>query len=159
MKWVSSQPEEEKAERAAEREVENDKAEAEVEKPMPRSRRPVETDAEKVKDEAEKAKSDRTWLTEAEKAKIESDAERDRAVELAKTEAERTNKERVRALKTWIEKERLEFACQLELHKADMAHATSKDRASHPREPKLPYFNEGKAKMDTYLSGLRCSNS
>ena len=33
-----------------------------------------------------------------------------------------------------------------------MEHSTSKDRTAHARDPELPYFDNSKDKMDSYLS-------
>ena len=45
------------------------------------------------------------------------------------------------------------FASQLELGKLGV------EKAAHARNPKLPYFEESKDKMDSYLSDLRSTRS
>ena len=51
-----------------------------------------------------------------------------------------------------LEKEKIDLARQVELQKVEIEHSKSKDRTAHARDPKLPYFDDSKDKMDSYLS-------
>ena len=51
-----------------------------------------------------------------------------------------------------LEKEKIDLARQIELQKVEIEHSKSKDRTAHARDPKLPYFDDSKDKMDSYLS-------
>ena len=51
-----------------------------------------------------------------------------------------------------LEKEKIDMARQVELQKFEIEHSKSKDRTAHARDPKLPYFDDSKDKMDSYLS-------
>ena len=51
-----------------------------------------------------------------------------------------------------LEKEKIDLAHQLELQKIEIEHSKSKDRTAHARDPKLPYFDDSKDEMDSYLS-------
>ena len=51
-----------------------------------------------------------------------------------------------------VRKDKLELSHQIELQKADMEQAKSKDQTAHERDPKLPYFDDSKDKIDSNLS-------
>ena len=90
---------------------------------------------------------------------IAEQAERDR--ELKRTELE-TDKEsklsseiELEKLKHSFEMKHLELMCQLEVQRASFKTELEKQKSeklAHARDPKLPYFEESKDKMDSYLS-------
>ena len=155
--FVKQQQDIERSERLAERELEKDKI-AQVEKD-----REVElakiAQAEKDREvELVKIAADR----EIEMACIESmerQAEKDREAKLAQVEGDKEAK-----LATEIELEKLKYSFerqhddlkgQMNLQRAVFKVELEKqkaDKAAHARDPKLPYFDESKNKMDSYLS-------
>ena len=125
-----------------------------------RSERLAERELEKVKIAAEKEKiaADR----EIEMARIESmerQAEKDREAKLAQIEGDKEAK-----LATEIELEKLKYSFerrhddlkgQIYLQRAVFKVELEKQKAekeAHARDPKLPYVDESKDKMDSYLS-------
>ena len=104
----------------------------------------AECEVEKAEAEAEKAERDRVFfeMAEAEKTKIE--ANKELLLEKLGPWLEKKKKKK--------KKKKIELARQIELQKADMEHAKSKDRTAHARDIKFPYFYESKDKMDSYLS-------
>ena len=70
------------------------------------------------------------------------------------TEAKLTSEIKIEKLKHSFEMKHVVLTRQLELQmasfKTELEKQTSETLA-HARDPKLPYFDEGKAKMDSYL--------
>ena len=148
--FVKQQQDIERSERLAERELEKEKIAAEKDKIAQ-----VEKDREV---ELAKIAADR----EIEMARIESmerQAEKDREAKLAQIEGDKEAK-----LATEIELEKLKYSFerqhddlkgQMNLQKAVFKVELEKqkvEKAAHARDPKLPYVDESKDKMDSYLS-------
>ena len=148
--FVKQQQDIERSERLAERELEKDKI-AQVEKDR-------EVELARIAAEKDKIAADR----EIEMARIESmerQAEKDREAKLAQIEGDKEAK-----LATEIELEKLKYSFerrhddlkgQMNLQRAVFKVELEKqkaEKAAHARDPKLPYFDESKDKMDSYLS-------
>ena len=148
--FVKQQQDIESSERLAERELEKDKI-AQVEKDR-------EVELARIAAEKDKIAADR----EIEMARIESmerQAEKDREAKLAQIEGDKEAK-----LATEIELEKLKYSFerrhddlkgQMNLQRAVFKVELEKqkaEKAAHARDPKLPYFDESKDKMDSYLS-------
>ena len=148
--FVTQQQDIERSERLAERELEKERIAAEKDKIAQ-----VEKDREV---ELAKIAADR----EIEMARIESmerQAEKDREAKLAQIEGDKEAK-----LATEIELEKLKYSFerrhddlkgQMNLQRAVFKVELEKqkaEKAAHARDPKLPYFDESKDKMDSYLS-------
>ena len=148
--FVTQQQDIERSERLAERELEKERIAAEKDKIAQ-----VEKDREV---ELAKIAADR----EIEMARIESmerQAEKDREAKLAQIEDDKEAK-----LATEIEFEKLKYSFerrhddlkgQMNLQRAVFKVELEKqkaEKAAHARNPKLPYFDESKDKMDSYLS-------
>ena len=162
--FVKQQQDIERSERLAERELEKERIAAEKDK-IAQVEKDREVELAKIaqveKDrEVELAKiaADR----EIEMARIESmerQAEKDREAKLAQIEGDKEAK-----LATEIELEKLNYSFerqhddlkgQMNLQKAVFKVELEKqkaEKAAHARDPKLPYFDERKDKMDSYLS-------
>ena len=162
--FVKQQQDIERSERLAERELEKDKiAQVEKDREVELARIAAEKDkiaqAEKDREvELAKIAADR----EIEMARIESierQAEKDREAKLAQIEGDKEAK-----LATEIELEKLKYSFerqhddlkgQMNLQRAVFKVELEKlkaEKAAHARDPKLPYFDESKDKMDSYLS-------
>ena len=140
--WVSRQQDIQRADRTAEREAEKAKAKAEKAR--------AEADAEKVRveAEAEKARAE----ADAEKVRVEAEAEKARAeAEIERFKLEAQKELELEKMRQDLEKEKIDLARQVELQKVEIEHSKSKDRTAHARDPKLPYFDDSKDKMDSYL--------
>ena len=151
--FVKQQQDIERSERLAERELEKERIAAEKDKIAQ-----VEKDREV---ELAKIAADR----EIEMARIgsmERQAEKDREAKLAQMEGDKEAK-----LATEIELEKLKYSFerrhddlkgQMNLQRAvfkvesEKQNAENAGKAAHARDPKLPYFDESKDKMDCYLS-------
>ena len=162
--FVTQQQDIERSERLAERELEKERIAAEKDK-IAQVEKDREVELAKIaqveKDrEVELAKiaADR----EIEMARIESmerQAEKDREAKLAQIEGDKEAK-----LATEIELEKLNYSFerrhddlkgQMNLQRAVFKVELEKqkaEKAAHARDPKLPYFDESKDKMDSYLS-------
>ena len=170
--FVNQQQDYERGERIAERELERDRIAAEEAKAD--KERELERDriAAQEKERADKlAAQDKDREIELAKITAERDiemariegiaeqAERDR--ELKRTELE-TDKEsklsseiELEKLKHSFEMKHLELMGQLEVQRATFKTELEKQKSeklAHARDPKLPYFEESKDKMDSYLS-------
>ena len=170
--FVKQQQDYERGERIAERELERDRIAAEEAKAD--KERELERDriAAQEKERADKlAAQDKDREIELAKITAERDiemariegiaeqAERDR--ELKRTELE-TDKEsklsseiELEKLKHSFEMKHLELMGQLEVQRATFKTELEKQKSeklAHARDPKLPYFEESKDKMDSYLS-------
>ena len=103
------------------------------------------------------ARQERVKVRALEKARIvEKEKEREGKMELERrkleAERERTELER-RKIEAELEMKRLEIEAQKFKVEADVEIAKDKEaRASHAKDPKLPYFDQGKDKMDSYLA-------
>ena len=65
----------------------------------------------------------------------------------------KANKEmELERLRQGLEKEKLEVAHKIELQNADIEQSKSKDRTAYACDPKLPYIDDSKDKMEIYLS-------
>ena len=139
--FVKQQQDIERSERLAERELEKERVAVEKDKIAQ-----VEKDREV---ELAKIAADR----EIEMARIESmerQAEKDREAKLAQIEGDKEAK-----LATEIELEKLKYSFERRHDdlKGQMKLEKQKgEKAAHARDPKLPYFDESKDKMDSYLS-------
>ena len=152
--FVKQQQDYERGERIAERELERDRIAAQEKE------RADKLAAQEKDREIELAKI--TAERDIEMARIEGiaeQAERDR--ELKRTELE-TDKEsklsseiELEKLKHSFEMKHLELMGQLEVQRATFKTELEKQKSeklAHARDPKLPYFEESKDKMDSYLS-------
>ena len=176
---VKQQQDYERGERIAERELERDriaaeKAKEDKERELERDKlaaqeKDREIELARIAAEEAKAEKDReielakiTAERDIEMARIEGiaeQAERDR--ELKRTELE-TDKEsklsseiELEKLKYSFEMKHLELMGQLEVQRATFKTELEKQKSeklAHARDPKLPYFEESKDKMDSYLS-------
>ena len=176
--FVKQQQDIERSERLAERELEKERIAAETDKiaQVEKDREvelariaaekdkiaQVEKDREvelaRITAEKEKIAADR----EIEMARIESierQAEKDREAKLAQIEgdkeAELATGLELEKLKYSFERQHDELKGQMNLQKAVFKVELEKqtgEKAAHARDPKLPYFDESKDKMDSYLS-------
>ena len=159
--FVKQQQDIERSERLAERELEKEKI-AQVEKDrevelakIAQVDKDREVELARIAAEKEKIAADR----EIEMAHIESmerQAEKDREVKLAQINSDKEAK-----LATEIELEKLKYSFerqpddlkgQMNLQKAVFRVELEKqkaEKAAHARDPKLPYFDESKDKMDS----------
>ena len=90
---------------------------------------------------------------------IAEQAERDRVLKRTELETDRESKLRseveLEKLKHSFEMKHLELMGQLEVQRASFKTELEKQKSeklAHARDPKLPYFEESKDKMDSYLS-------
>ena len=156
-KFVKQQQDIERSERLAERELEKDKI-VQVEKDREVELAKIAQDGKDREVELSKIAADR----EIEMARIESiarQAEKDREAKLAQIEGDKEAK-----LATEIELEKLKYSFerphddlkgQMDLQSAVFKVELEKqkaEKAAHARDPKFPYFDESKDKMDSYLS-------
>ena len=166
--FVKQQQDYERGERIAERELERDRIAAEkdklaAEEAKADKERELERDklAAQVKDrEIELAKI--TAERDIEMARIEGiaeQAERDRELKRTELETDRESKLsseiELEKLKHSFEMKHLELMGQLEVQRATFKTELEKQKSeklAHARDPKLPYFEESKDKMDSYLS-------
>ena len=90
---------------------------------------------------------------------VAEQAERDRELKRTELETDRESKLsseiELEKLKHNFEMKHLEFMGQLEVQRATFKTELEKQKSeklAHARDPKLPYFEESKDKMDSYLS-------
>ena len=165
--FVKQQQDYERGERVAERELERDRIaaeEANADKEMELERdklaaqekdREIEL-ARIATEEAKIAANERLEMARIEG--IAEQAERDR--ELKKRTELETDREsklpseiELEKLKHSFEMKHLELMGQLEVHRTSFKTELEKsEKLAHARDPKLPYFEESKDKLDSYLS-------
>ena len=177
--FVKQQQDYERGERNAEREIERDRIAAEkdklaAEEAKADKERELERDriSAQEKERADKLaaqEKDReielakiTAERDIEMARIEGiaeQAERDRELKRTELETDRESKLsseiELEKLKHSFEKKHLELMGQLEVRRATFKTELEKQKSeklAHVRDPKLPYYEEGKDKMDSYLS-------
>ena len=141
--FVKQQQDIERSERLAERELEKDKI-AQVEKDREVELAKIAADREiemaRIESMERQAEKDR----EAKLAQIEGDKEAKLATEIELEKLKYSFERRHDDLKGQMNLQRAVFKVELEKQKAE--------KAAHARDPKLPYFDESKDKMDSYLS-------
>ena len=180
--FVKQQQDYERGERIAERELERDRIAAEKDKLAAQEKdREIELAriaAEEAKGDKERElERDRLAAQEKDKeielariateerlemARIEGiaeQAERDRELKRTELETDRESKLsseiELEKLKHSFEMKHLELMGQLEVQRATFKTELEKQKSeklAHARDPKLPYFEESKDKMDSYLS-------
>ena len=177
--FVKQQQDYERGERIAERELERDRiAAVEKERADKLAAQEKDREIELARIAAEEAKADKDRELEreriaAEEAKIAADerlemariegiaeqAERDRELKRTELETDRESKLsseiELEKLKHNFEMKHLELMGQLEVQRATFKTELEKQKSeklAHARDPKLPYFEESKDKMDSYLS-------
>ena len=177
--FVKQQQDYERGERIAERELERDRIAAqEKERADKLAAQEKDREIELARIAAEEAKVDKDRELEreriaAEEAKIAADerlemaqiegiaeqAERDRELKRTELETDRESKLsseiELEKLKHSFEMKHLELMGQLEVQRATFKTELEKQKSeklAHARDPKLPYFEESKDKMDSYLS-------
>ena len=148
--FVKQQQDIEGSERLAERELEKERIAAEkdkiaqVEKDREVELAKIAADREiemaRIKSMERLAEKDR----EAKLAQIEGDKEAKLATEIELEKLKYSFERRHDDLKGQMNLQRAVFKVELEKQKAE--------KAAHARDPKLPYFDESKDKMDSYLS-------
>ena len=151
--FVKQQQDIERSERLAERKLEKDKI-AQIEKDR-------EVELARIAAEKEKIAADRE-IVMARIENMERQAEKDREAKIAQIEGDKEAK-----LATEIELEKLKYSFekrhddlkgQMNLQRAVFKVELEKqkaEKAAHARDPKLPYFDESKDKMDSYLSRFK----
>ena len=170
--FVKQQQDYERGERIAERELERDRiaaeeAKADKERELERDRIAAQ-EKERVDKFAAQEKDREIELAKIaaeerlEMARIEGiaeQAERDRELKRNELETGRESKLsseiELEKLKHSFEMKHLELMGQLEVQRATFKTELEKqksDKLAHARDPKLPYFEESKDKMDSYLS-------
>ena len=177
--FVKQQQDYERGERIAERELERDriaaeKAKEDKERELERDKlaaqeKDREIELARIAAEEAKAEKDReielakiTAERDIEMARIEGiaeQAERDRELKRTELETDRESKLsseiELEKLKHSFEMKHLELMGQLEVQRATFKTELEKQKSeklAHARDPKLPYFEESKDKMDSYLS-------
>ena len=166
--FVKQQQDYERGERIAERELERDRIAAQdKERELERDRiaaqekeRADKLAAQEKDREIELAKI--TAERDIEMARIEGiaeQAERDRELKWTELETDKESKLsseiELEKLKHSFEMKHLELMGQLEVQRATFKTELEKQKSeklAHARDPKLPYFEESKDKMDSYLS-------
>ena len=163
--FVKQQQDYERGERIAERELERDRIAAQEKERADNLAAQEKERADKLGAQEKNREIELAKITaerDIEMARIEGiaeQAERDR--ELKRTELE-TDKEsklsseiELEKLKHSFEMKHLELMGQLEVQRATFKTELEKQKSeklAHARDPKLPYFEESKDKMDSYLS-------
>ena len=169
--FVKQQQDIERSERLAERELEQDKI-AQVEKDREVELARIATEKDKIA-QAEKDRKVELARILAEKEKIaadreiemariesiESRTEKDREAKLAQIEGDKEAKLAteiaLEKLKYSFERQHDELKGQMNLQKAVFQVELEKqkaEKAAYARDPKLPYFDESKDKIESYLS-------
>ena len=134
--FVKQQQDYERGERIAERELERDRIAAEKDKIATEER----LEMARIEGIAEQAERDR----ELKRTELETDRESKLSSEIE-----------LEKLKHSFEMKHLELMGQLEVQRATFKTELEKQKSeklAHARDPKLPYFEESKDKMDSYLS-------
>ena len=134
--FVKQQQDIERSERLAERELEKERIAAEKDK-IAADR---EIEMTRIESMERQAENDR----EAKLAQVEGDKEAKLATEIELEKLKHSFERRHDGLKGQMNLQREVFKVELEKQKAE--------KAVHARDPKLPYFDESKDKMDSYLS-------
>ena len=173
--FVKQQQDYERGERIAERELERDRiaaeeAKADKERELERDRltaqekdREIELAKIAAQEKDKEIELARNATEERlEMARIEGiaeQAERDRELKRTELETDRESKLsseiELEKLKHSFEMKHLELMGQLEVQRATFKTELEKQKSeklAHARDPKLPYFEESKDKMDSYLS-------
>ena len=150
--FVKQQQDIERSERLAERELEKEKIAAEkdkiaqVEKDREVELAKIAADREiemaRIKSMERQAEKDR----EAKLAQIEGDKEAKLATEIELEKLKYSFERRHDDLKGQMNLQRAVFKVELEKQKAE--------KAAHAHDPKLPYFDDSKDKMDSFLSSF-----
>ena len=141
--FVKQQQDFERSERLAERELEKDKiAQAEKDREVELAKIAADREIEMARIESmeRQAEKDR----EAKLAQVEGDKEAKLATEIELEKLKYSFERQHDELKGQMNLQRAVFKVELEKQKAD--------KAAHAWDPKLPYFDESKDKMDSYLS-------
>ena len=134
--FVKQQQDIERSERLAERELEKERIAAEKEK-IAADREIEMARIENMERQAEKDK-------EAKLAQVEGDKEAKLATEIELEKLKYSFERQHDDLKGQMNLQKAVFTVELEKQKAE--------KAAHARDPLLPYFDESKDKMDSYLS-------
>ena len=148
--FVKQQQDYERGERIAERELERDRIAAEKDR-LAAQEKDREIELAKI------ATEERLEMARIEG--IAEQAERDRELKRTELETDRESKLsseiELEKLKHSFEMKHLELMGQLEVQRATFKTELEKQKSeklAHARDPKLPYFEESKDKMDSYLS-------
>ena len=148
--FVKQQQDYERGERIAERELERDRIAAEKDK-LAAQEKDKEIKLARI------ATEERLEMARIEG--IAEQAERDRELKRTELETDRESKLsseiELEKLKHSFEMKHLELMGQLEVQRATFKTELEKQKSeklAHARDPKLPYFEESKDKMDSYLS-------
>ena len=148
--FVKQQQDYERGERIAERELERDRIAAEKDK-LAAQEKDKEIELARI------ATEERLEMARIEG--IAEQAERDRELKRTELETDRESKLsseiELEKLKHSFEMKHLELMGQLEVQRATFKTELEKQKSeklAHARDPKLPYFEESKDKMDSYLS-------
>ena len=164
--FVKQQQDYERGERIAERELERDRIAAKKDKlAAEEAKADKERELERDKLAAQGGEIELAKITAErgiEMARIEGiaeQAERDRELKRTELETDRESKLsseiELEKLKHSFEMKHLEVMGQLEVQRATFKTELEKQKSeklAHARDPKLPYFEESKDKMDCYLS-------
>ena len=148
--FVKQQQDYERGERIAERELERDRIAAEKDK-LAAQEKDKEIELARI------ATEERLEMARIEG--VAEQAERDRELKRTELETDRESKLsseiELEKLKHSFEMKHLELMGQLEVQRATFKTELEKQKSeklAHARDPKLPYFEESKDKMDSYLS-------
>ena len=166
--FVKQQQDYERGERIAERELERDRIAAEKDKlaaEEAKADKDREIELAKIAAQEKDKEIELARIATEERlemARIEGiaeQAERDRELKRTKLETDRESKLsseiELEKLKHNFEMKHLELMGQLEVQRATFKTELEKQKSeklAHARDPKLPYFEESKDKMDSYLS-------
>ena len=162
--FVKQQQEYERGERIAERELERDRIAAEKDR-LAAQEKDREIELAKIAAQEKDKEIELARIATEERlemARIEGiaeQAERDRELKRTELETDRESKLsseiELEKLKHSFEMKHLELMGQLEVQRATFKTELEKQKSeklAHARDPKLPYFEESKDKMDSYLS-------
>ena len=162
--FVKQQQDYERGERIAERELERDRIAAEKDK-LAAQEKDREIELAKIAAQEKDKEIELARIATEERlemARIEGiaeQAERDRELKRTELETDRESKLsseiELEKLKHSFEMKHLELMGQLEVQRATFKTELEKQKSeklAHARDPKLPYFEESKDKMDSYLS-------
>ena len=163
--FVKQQQDYERGERIAERELERDRIAAQEKERADNLAAQEKERADKLAAQEKIREIELAKITaerDIEMARIEGiaeQAERDRELKRTELETDRESKLsseiELEKLKHSFEMKHLELMGQLEVQRATFKTELEKqkyEKLAHARDPKLPYFEESKDKMDSYLS-------
>ena len=163
--FVKQQQDYERGERIAERELERDRIAAQEKERADNLAAQEKERADKLAAQEKDREIELAKITaerDIEMARIEGiaeQAERDRELKRTELETDRESKLsseiELEKLKHSFEMKHLELMGQLEVQRATFKTELEKQKSeklAHARDPKLPYFEESKDKMDSYLS-------